>query len=101
MDLTQDVISDILSRLGIKALNEMQLEMLEAAGSADNIVLRSPTGSGKTLGFLLPVLRQLDPASKLSQAMIIAPSRELAQQIESVWKSMGTGFKVTCCYGGH
>ena len=101
MQLTQDVIDDILSRLGIKALNEMQRATLEAADSQDNVVLRSPTGSGKTLAFLLPVLQQLDPGSKLSQAMIIAPSRELAQQIESVWKSMGTGFKVTCCYGGH
>ena len=33
--------------------------------------------------------------------MIIVPSRELALQIEQVFKTMGTGFKITCCYGGH
>src|SRR5258705_12985560 len=36
-----------------------------------------------------------------TQAISILPSRELALQIESVFKSMGTNLKVTCCYGGH
>jgi len=101
MQLPQDVAGDVLSRLGIKTLNDMQRATLDAAAAHDNVMLRSPTGSGKTLAFLLPILAGLDPASKASQAMIVAPSRELAQQIESVWKQMGTGYKVTCCYGGH
>lgn len=91
----------ILSRLNIKSLNEMQLAAIEAAEQHDNMLLLSATGSGKTLAFLLPLVKLLDPANTKSQALIIVPSRELALQIESVFKSMGTNLKVTCCYGGH
>ncbi|MBL7763002.1 MAG: DEAD/DEAH box helicase [Chitinophagaceae bacterium] len=91
----------ILSRLNIKSLNEMQLAAIKAAEKQNNIVLLSATGSGKTLAYLLPLVKLLDPANTKSQALIIVPSRELALQIESVFKSMGTNLKVTCCYGGH
>ncbi|MGZ8541985.1 MAG: DEAD/DEAH box helicase [Chitinophagaceae bacterium] len=93
--------SDILSRLNIDALNEMQTAAIEANEKHDNVILLSATGSGKTLGFLLPMLPLLDAENKKTQAIIIVPSRELAIQIEKVFKSLGTYFKVTCCYGGH
>ena len=91
----------ILNNLRIDALNDMQLATVEAYAKQKNLVLLSPTGSGKTLAFLLPLVQELDVANKKSQALIIVPSRELALQIESVFKSMGTGLKVTTCYGGH
>jgi ATP-independent RNA helicase DbpA len=94
-------IEDSLSNLQIKALNEMQLASLEANKASDSVVLLADTGSGKTLAFLLPIAQLLDKESKVSQAMIIVSSRELALQIEQVFKKMGTGFKITCCYGGH
>lgn len=90
-----------LNNLQIKELNEMQLASLEANKTASNIILLADTGSGKTLSFLLPVALLLDRDQFVSQAMVIAPSRELALQIEQVFKRMGTGHKVTCCYGGH
>ncbi|MGZ5304671.1 MAG: DEAD/DEAH box helicase, partial [Bacteroidia bacterium] len=99
---TQDIqIDKILSGLKIKQLNEMQQASLEAAETYENVILLSDTGSGKTLAFLLPIFKKLDPENKGTQALIIAPSRELALQIEDVFKKMQTGFKVTCCYGGH
>ncbi len=101
MPQLQDLVAPILNRLNISALNEMQQAMLEATAAHPDVILRAPTGSGKTLAFLLPVLGSLQPDAKTTQALIIVPSRELAQQIESVWKKMGTGFKVTTCYGGH
>jgi superfamily II DNA/RNA helicase len=64
-------------------------------------LLLSPTGSGKTLAFLLAVEALLDNEVNLVQCLILTPSRELAIQIEQVWKTMQTGFKVSCCYGGH
>lgn len=94
-------VESILSKLKIDAFNEMQLASIEAISKQNNIILLSNTGSGKTLGFLFPVLQLLDSSKKDTQAIIIVPSRELALQIETVFKSMGTSFKVTCCYGGH
>ncbi len=81
----------------------MQQAVLKAAETQKerDIVLLSPTGSGKTLAFLLPVLSWLKPEVGGVQALIVVPSRELALQIEQVFKAMGTGFKINCCYGGH
>jgi ATP-dependent RNA helicase DeaD len=91
----------ILSNLKIDALNEMQLASIEANKNHRDVILLSATGSGKTLAFLLPVLELATPGSKKTQAMIVVPSRELAQQIEGVFRSMGAGLKITACYGGH
>jgi superfamily II DNA/RNA helicase len=92
--------AEILSKLHIDQLNPMQ----EAAGVAienhPEIVLLSPTGTGKTLAFLLPLIKKLDPAITEIQALILAPSRELAIQIETVFREMGTGFKANAVYGG-
>jgi ATP-independent RNA helicase DbpA len=93
--------ASILNAFKIDALNEMQIASIDANQKADNVILLSNTGSGKTLGFLIPILEQLDKNTPGTQALVIAPSRELAMQIEKVWKTMTTGFKVTVCYGGH
>lgn len=97
----EKIITDALSNLRIERLNEMQEASLEAHAKEQDIVLLSPTGSGKTLAFLLPLLTALQPGNNRLQAMIIAPSRELALQIEGVFKSLGSGMKICCCYGGH
>jgi superfamily II DNA/RNA helicase len=95
-------IPQILSHLKIDALNEMQLAALKAVKEDNDMILLADTGSGKTLGFLLPILHLLDSDHpNKTQALVIVPSRELAIQIEQVFRSMSTGFKVTCCYGGH
>ncbi|MBO9570607.1 MAG: DEAD/DEAH box helicase [Chitinophagaceae bacterium] len=94
-------ISEILTRLNITELNPMQQASIGANKTNDNVILLSDTGTGKTLAYLLPVLQLLDKTKKGTQALIIAPTRELALQIEKVFRSMTTGFKVTCCYGGH
>lgn len=86
--------------MDIDQLNAIQLATLEANEQGKDIILISPTGSGKTLAFLLPLLLQLNPEIKKVQALILAPSRELAQQIEQVWRSMHTGYKVNTCFGG-
>lgn len=92
---------EITNRLSIEHLNPMQEELIAKSAPGKNIILLSPTGSGKTLAFLLAVLRRLDPESRSVQALIIAPARELALQIEHVFKTMKTGYKVSCVYGGH
>ncbi|MES3017545.1 MAG: DEAD/DEAH box helicase [Bacteroidota bacterium] len=94
------MVEKVLKNLKIAELNEMQRAAIKAASNND-IVLLSPTGSGKTIAFLLPVLSNLKIELNGVQAMILVPSRELGLQIEQVFKAMGTGFKVNCCYGGH
>ncbi|MBA3829025.1 MAG: DEAD/DEAH box helicase [Taibaiella sp.] len=94
-------LDNILANLNIDALNAMQIASVEANESNGDVILLSDTGSGKTLAFLLPVLQLLDAANKETQALIVVPSRELAQQIEQVFRQMGTGLKISSCYGGH
>ena len=94
-------IQDKLKAIGITSLNEMQQASLKAHREADNIVLLSPTGSGKTLAFLLPLLESLDRQDPNVQALILTPARELAMQIENVFRSVKSDFRVVCCYGGH
>ena len=91
---------DILAKLNIQALNPMQEEAVPVIEETTNTILLSPTGTGKTLAFSLPLLKVLNPESTEVQALIIVPSRELAIQIEQVIRSMGSGFKVNAVYGG-
>jgi superfamily II DNA/RNA helicase len=95
-------LDQILVNLNIERLNDMQTAAIDTNTQQDNVVLLSHTGSGKTLAFLLPLLNKINIHDTLhTQAIIIAPSRELAMQIEKVFKQLGTGLKISCCYGGH
>jgi superfamily II DNA/RNA helicase len=91
---------DILKKLQIAALNPMQQEAISIIDNNPNTILLSPTGTGKTLAFVLPLLKILDRNNNEVQALILVPTRELAIQIEQVVRTMGTGFKVNAVYGG-
>ena len=92
--------TNILEKLGIEKLNAMQEEAQEAILSNPEIVLLSPTGTGKTLAFLLPIIAELDINCPEIQVLIVVPSRELAIQIEQVIREMGSGYKANAVYGG-
>lgn len=94
-------LKTILANFKIESLNEMQKATLELIPKGNDLILISPTGSGKTLAFLLPLVELLNPDKAGVQVVILVPSRELALQIESVFKQMSTNFKINCCYGGH
>jgi superfamily II DNA/RNA helicase len=91
---------EILQKLNIQGLNPMQTEAIPLIENKGNTLLLSPTGTGKTLAFSLPLLSILNPESQDVQALILVPSRELAIQIEQVIRSMGSGYKVNAVYGG-
>lgn len=91
---------NILDKLSIETLNPMQKEAQSTILSNAEVVLLSPTGTGKTVAFLLPVIAGLDTNCTEIQALIVVPSRELALQIEQVIRQMGTGFKANAVYGG-
>jgi len=94
-------LQSIYEKLQIQDMNQMQKSTYKTTENNQDVVLLSPTGSGKTLAFLFPVLRNLKKNTTGIQTLILIPSRELGLQIEQVFKSMGTDFKVSVCYGGH
>ena len=98
----KELLQTIKARMGIEALNDMQRQALEAwkSGRGD-LVLYSPTGTGKTLAFALCVLQALKPPMQQLQAVVMSPSRELAIQTAEILRSLAEGYKVTPCYGGH
>lgn len=93
--------SGFLEALSFDKFNEMQTEFIEKAASNPNLILLAPTGSGKTVAFLVPLISRLKLDHRGIQALIIVPSRELALQIEQVFKSLKTNFRVSTVYGGH
>ena len=99
MKLTPHILQ-ALENLKIEALNPMQEASIDAWHEGKDLILLSPTGSGKTLAYLLPLLESLKPEVKGVQAVVLVPSRELALQIDQVFKSMNTPYKAISCYGG-
>lgn len=93
-------LQEILWNLRIDALNAMQEETCAAYRKGKDLVLLSPTGSGKTLACLIPLVQSLKETEGGVQAVILVPSRELALQIEQVFKAMKTPFRIVSCYGG-
>lgn len=95
-----ELASSVLNKFEITALSPMQEEASISIKSKSDVVLLSPTGTGKTLAFLLPLIESLDANCQEIQILILVPSRELALQIEQVTRKMGSGYKVNAVYGG-
>ena len=108
---------NILNKLNISQLNEMQEDVSEAVlHSNKDVVVLSPTGTGKTLAYLLPIVQRLQPSERSVAletqqteqlpdepspiVLVMVPGRELALQSAEVLKSMGTGLRTMALYGG-
>ena len=68
-----------------------------------DVTAKAPTGTGKTFAFGIPILEHIDPESEVIQAVILAPTRELAMQITDELRDLSVyleGVKIVCCYGG-
>lgn len=96
---TKTILERLRERHNITVLNEMQQRM--ASTDLREIVLLSPTGSGKTAAFTLRLLRFLGPSDGKVQAVVMAPSRELVIQIADVIRPVAAGLKTVAFYGGH
>ncbi|MDE6268777.1 MAG: DEAD/DEAH box helicase [Muribaculaceae bacterium] len=95
----QEILRNIADRMSITTLMPLQEAMLVTP--EPRILLVSPTGTGKTLAFTIRLLRALRPPCGKLQAIILAPSRELALQISSVIRPLAVGYKTVPLYGGH
>lgn len=89
-----------LDNLGIKNINPMQERAILHCRSGNSMLLLSPTGTGKTLAYLLPLIECVDTSCKKVQTVIIVPTRELAKQVNEVWRGMKLPHHMVALYGG-
>jgi superfamily II DNA/RNA helicase len=81
---------------------EIQQRAIPTILEGRDLIAESPTGTGKTLAYVLPALHRLDPGKKDAQVVILAPTRELVMQIHQVVQQWidGSGFHVESFIGG-
>lgn len=79
----------------------IKLDRLTFTAGSD-VIAQAQSGTGKTATFSISVLQKLDPNVKACQALILAPTRELAQQIQKVVVAIGDFMSIDChaCIGG-
>ena len=84
-------------------MTEVQESVIPLALEGHDIIAQAPTGTGKTISFAIPILESIDPAQPVVQALILAPTRELAVQITEEIKEVAFfkhDIKVVAVYGG-
>ena len=98
-----DAVIETLAGMGIDEPFPIQVMVIEDATSGRDTLAKSKTGSGKTLGFAIPIVEQLDPeAAKHPEALVLVPTRELATQVRDEFAAIAKakGLKVKAVYGG-
>jgi ATP-dependent RNA helicase RhlE len=98
-----DEVVEALSARGIDAPFPIQSMVLEDATSGRDTLAKSKTGSGKTLGFAIPIVERLDrKASAHPEALVLVPTRELAAQVAGEFSDVAEakGLRVGLAYGG-
>lgn len=97
-----DIMREACARAGWTRLMPVQAHTLPYLMAGRDIMVQSRTGSGKTGAYLLPLLSLLNPEEKKPQALILAPTRELASQVEHEAAVLleGTGLSAAALYGG-
>jgi superfamily II DNA/RNA helicase len=94
-------ILDALTRTKIETPVLVQAEAIPPLLDGDDVVIEAPTGSGKTLAFLIPAAQGLlTSTGQGPRVLIVTPTRELAVQIDAVWKGLETGLRSALLYGG-
>ncbi len=93
---------DVLTKQDITEPTPIQVEAIPIMLEGHDIIGQAYTGSGKTLAFGLPIVEICDPDSNTTQAVVLCPTRELAQQVGGVLVQIGkpAGFSVVTLYGG-
>jgi len=89
-----------LTRQKINTPNHVQSDSIPALIAGRDVVIQSPTGSGKTLAFLLPLIQQLRHRGPGPRGLIVTPTRELAIQVDAVFKALDSGLRSALLYGG-
>ena len=94
-------LTDLLKKNGIISPTEVQTEVIPMVINKNDLIVKSKTGSGKTLSFLLPILQSINPNSKNTEVLILSPTRELAIQIsDEANKYNINNLGILAAYGG-
>lgn len=86
---------DLQKKWTFPSVMPIQNQMIPALLEGKDVVAESPTGTGKTLAYLLPIFQKVDVTKKATQALIVAPSQELCMQIVDVIRSWINGTDIT------
>jgi ATP-dependent RNA helicase DeaD len=91
-----------LAAMGYRYPTACQQETLPRALAGRDLVVQSRTGTGKTAAFGIPIVERVDVERAVVQALILAPTRELALQVSAEMASLGRGrgVKLETVYGG-
>ncbi|MDD4735175.1 MAG: DEAD/DEAH box helicase [Kiritimatiellae bacterium] len=91
-----------LSEQGFSKPTPIQKETIGLAIEGHDVMGLAQTGTGKTAAFLLPILQRLGQTRRIPRALIVVPTRELAEQIRAVFEQLGkgTGLRWAMAYGG-
>ncbi|WPS86186.1 DEAD/DEAH box helicase [Brevibacillus halotolerans] len=81
MQITRGPIVTFLRERGYEKLTPIQAQTLPAILEGKDVIAESPTGSGKTMAYLLPLVQNLDETKKELQVLVLAPTQELVMQI--------------------
>ncbi|NOU83613.1 DEAD/DEAH box helicase [Paenibacillus sp. LMG 31459] len=97
-----EVLNDLLKGQGIVKPTPVQEEAIPPLVEGLDVIARAKTGTGKTLAFLLPIMDKIRVEAAYPQALILAPTRELALQITEEARKLArhTGVKILAVYGG-
>ncbi|RLN86660.1 hypothetical protein BBJ28_00001763, partial [Nothophytophthora sp. Chile5] len=101
MGLKEDLLRGIYS-YGFEKPSAIQQRAIKPAIQGRDLIAQSQSGTGKTAVFSISILQTLDPASNETQALVISPTRELAEQTQKVLLALGDFMNVQChaCIGG-
>jgi ATP-dependent RNA helicase DeaD len=91
-----------LQQMNIQIPTPIQARALPLMLEGRDLIAQAQTGSGKTLAFGLPIMERCDAGQREVQALVLAPTRELARQVADVLAALakGTGLRVALLYGG-
>ena len=93
-------VADALAARGITSLFPIQQQVVPVADEGRDILARSPTGSGKTIAFGIPLVQALDLDWKGVQALVLVPTRELAIQVAEELETLIADVRVATVFGG-
>ena len=82
-----EAIRKAVERMGFAEMTEIQEKTIPVMLAGHDVIAKAPTGTGKTCAFGIPVAEHIQPENKYPQAVIMAPTRELASTAVPTWKS--------------